>query len=52
MGWDQVVPVLHKQGVLAFAVVGTFGFEDAQGQSVGERDAFGLTCVAVPQAGP
>ena len=50
-GWDQVVPVLNEPGVLAFAVVGTVGFEDAQGQSVGERDAFRLTCVAVLRNG-
>jgi ketosteroid isomerase-like protein len=50
-GWDQVVPVLDEPGVLAFAVVGTVGFEDAQGQPVGERDAFRLTCVAVLRQG-
>jgi hypothetical protein len=50
-GWDQVVPVLDEPGVLAFAVVGTVGFEDAQGQLVGERDAFRLTCVAVLREG-
>jgi hypothetical protein len=50
-GWDQVVPVLSEPAVLAFAVVGTVGFDDAQGQSIGERDAFRLTCVAVLKEG-
>lgn len=50
-GWDQVLPVLDAPGVLAFAVVGTVGFEDDHGQPVGERDAFRLTCVAVLRDG-
>lgn len=50
-GWDQVLPVLSEPGVLAFAVVGTVGFEDTRGKSVGERDAFRLTCVAVLRDG-
>jgi uncharacterized protein (TIGR02246 family) len=49
-GWDQVVPVLSEPDVVVFVVVGTVGFEDAQGQ-VGERDAFRLTCVAVARDG-
>ena len=50
-GWDRVVPVHGGPGVLAFAVVGTVGFDDAQGRQVGERDAFRLTCVAVQRDG-
>lgn len=49
--WDQVVPVLDGPGVLAFAVVGSVGFEEADGQRVGERDDFRLTCVAVLRGG-
>lgn len=48
---DRVVPVLDEPTVLAFAVVGTVGFEDAQGQTLGERDAFRLTCVAITRDG-
>jgi len=50
-GWDQVVPVLNEPDVVVFAVVGTVGFQDAQGQPDGERDAFRLTCVAVARDG-
>jgi hypothetical protein len=50
-GWDEVVPVLNEPDVVVFAVVGTVGFEDAQGQPDGERDVFRLTCVAVPRDG-
>lgn len=50
-GWDQVIPVLHEADVIAFAVVGTVGFDDVQGQPDGERDAFRLTCVAVSREG-
>jgi len=50
-GWDQVVPVLSEPDVVVFVVVGTVGFEDAQGQPVGDRDAFRLTCVAVARDG-
>lgn len=49
--WDSVIPVFHEPGVVVFAAVGTVGFEDAQGQPVGRRDAFRLTCVAVAQDG-
>ena len=49
--WDQVLPVLEQTGVLAFAVVGTVGFDDDQGVQVGQRDAFRLTCVAVLREG-
>ena len=50
-GWDQVVPVLSEPDVVVFVVVGTVGFQDAQGQPAGERDAFRLTCVAVARHG-
>lgn len=43
--------MLDEPGVLAFAVVGTVGFEDAQGKPIGVRDAFRLTCVAVLREG-
>jgi hypothetical protein len=46
-GWDQVVPLLDGPGVLVFAVVGTVGFEDAQGGPLGDRDPFRMTCIAV-----
>lgn len=50
-GWDQVVPLWHEPDVIVFAVVGTVGFEEVQGQPDGERDAFRLTCVAVSREG-
>jgi uncharacterized protein (TIGR02246 family) len=50
-GWDQVVPVLSEPDVVVFVVIGTVGFDDAQGQPAGERDAFRLTCVAVARDG-
>ncbi len=50
-GWDQVVPVLSEPDIVVFGVVGTVGFEDAQGQPDGERDPFRLTCVAVARHG-
>src|SRR4051794_12216409 len=43
--WDRVVPVLFESTVLSFAVIGTVGFEDAQGQALGARQPFRLTCV-------
>jgi SnoaL-like domain len=46
-GWDRVVPLLFETTVLAFAVVGTVGFQDAQGRVLGARHAFRLTCLAV-----
>ena len=46
-GWDQVVPLWESNEVLAFAVVGTVGFDDEQGRPDGPRDDFRLTCVAV-----
>ncbi|WP_191907953.1 nuclear transport factor 2 family protein [Nocardioides cynanchi] len=49
--WDRVVPVLAEPTVVVFAVVGTVGFDDAQGQALGERSAFRLTCVAVLRDG-
>ena len=50
-GWDRVIPVLSEPAVVVFVVVGTVGFEDAQGKPDGERDAFRLTCVAVARDG-
>jgi len=49
--WDRVIPVLAEPAVLAFGVIGTVGFEDAQGQALGERQPFRLTCVAVLRDG-
>jgi len=49
--WDRVVPVLFETTVLSFAVVGTVGFEDAQGRALGARQPFRLTCVAVARDG-
>jgi SnoaL-like protein len=50
-GWDRVVPVLSERAVLVFAVLGTVGFEDAQGRALGGRTPFRLTCVAVLREG-
>ena len=50
-GWDRVLPVLAEPTVLVFAVVGTVGFDDAQGRPLGERSPFRLTCVAVLRDG-
>ena len=50
-GWDRVLPVLAEPTVLVFAVVGTVGFDDAQGRALGERSPFRLTCVAVLRDG-
>ena len=49
--WDRVIPVFHVPSAVAFAVVGTVGFEDALGRSLGQRDSFRLTCVAVARDG-
>lgn len=49
--WDQVVPVLFETTVVSFAVVGSVGFEDAQGRALGERQPFRLTGVAVLREG-
>lgn len=49
--WDRVIPVLFETTVLAFGVVGSVGFEDAQGQTLGVRQPFRLTCVAVLRDG-
>lgn len=45
--WERVIPLWHGPEAFVFAVVGTVGFEDAQGQPSGPRDGFRLTCVAV-----
>ncbi len=47
--WRQVVPLWEGSDVVAFAVVGTVGFDDDLGQPVDGRDDFRLTCVAVRQ---
>lgn len=47
--WEQVLPLLDKSDVFVFAAIGTVGLDDAQGRSIGKRDAFRLTCVAVTQ---
>lgn len=49
--WDRVVPVLVEATVLSFAVLGTVGFDDANGQELGARQTFRLTCVAVLRDG-
>jgi len=49
--WDRVVPLLFEMSILAFAVRGTVGFEDAQGVTLGARQPFRLTCVAVVRDG-
>jgi hypothetical protein len=49
--WDRVVPVLFETTILSFAVLGTVGFEDAQGRALGVRQPFRLTCVAVVRDG-
>ncbi len=45
--WEQVVPLWESSHVLAFAALGTVGFDDEQGRPDGPRDAFRLTCLAV-----
>lgn len=50
-GWDRVFPLWHHPDVIAFAVVGTVGFDDVHGEQEGERDPFRLTCVAVAREG-
>jgi hypothetical protein len=45
--WHQVVRLWESREVLAFAAVGTVGFDDEQGRPDGPRDDFRLTCVAV-----
>lgn len=47
--WDQVLPLFDASDLLVFAAIGTVGLDDAQGHSIGKRDAFRLTCVAVAQ---
>lgn len=51
-GWDRVIPLLDEPGALAFAVIGTIGFDDDEtGAVVGDREPFRLTCVAVEREG-
>jgi uncharacterized protein (TIGR02246 family) len=47
--WEQVLPLLDRSDILVFAAIGTVGLDDAQGRSIGKRDTFRLTCVAVAQ---
>jgi len=49
--WYRVVPVLFEPTFLAFGVVGTVGFDDAQGHPLGVRQPFRLTCVALLRDG-
>ncbi|GAA3837112.1 SgcJ/EcaC family oxidoreductase [Nocardioides panacisoli] len=49
--WDHVVPLLSDATVLAFAVVGTVGFDNEAGAAAEDRDPFRLTCVAVRSKG-
>ena len=49
--WDRVLRVLFEPTILAFGVIGSVGFEDAQGQTLGVRQPFRLTCVAVLRDG-
>jgi uncharacterized protein (TIGR02246 family) len=46
-GWDRVVPLVEEPELVAFAVIGTVGFDDEAGRPVEERQPFRLTCVAV-----
>jgi uncharacterized protein (TIGR02246 family) len=50
-GWDQVLPLASERGLLAFAVLGTAGFEDDDGVPDGDPDPFRLTVVAVLRDG-
>jgi uncharacterized protein (TIGR02246 family) len=49
--WGQVLPLFNRSEVLVFAAIGTVRLDDAQGRSIGEREPFRLTCVAVTQDG-
>ena len=49
--WEQVLPLFNRSEVLVFAAIGTVGLDDAQGRSIGEREPFRLTCLAVAQDG-
>jgi ketosteroid isomerase-like protein len=49
--WDRVLPIIDEPHLLVFAVVGTVGFDDSEGRSVGPRHAFRLTAVAVHRLG-
>jgi uncharacterized protein (TIGR02246 family) len=49
--FDQVVPVARDGAVLAFACVGSVGFDDASGEPDGERQPFRLSCVAAHEDG-
>jgi uncharacterized protein (TIGR02246 family) len=49
--WKQVEPLLAEPEVICFAVVGSVGFESADGEPEGQRDAFRLTILAVQESG-
>jgi uncharacterized protein (TIGR02246 family) len=51
-GWDRVLVLHEGPGALAFAVIGSVGFDDHHhGEPVEDRQPFRLTCVAVERAG-
>ena len=45
--WDRVAVVLNTPGLLSFAAAGTMGFYDPDGQLLGDREPFRVTCLAV-----
>jgi uncharacterized protein (TIGR02246 family) len=49
--WNRVIPLLSEPAMIAFAVIGTVGFDDETGAAADDRDAFRLTCVAVQSEG-
>jgi uncharacterized protein (TIGR02246 family) len=49
--WDRVLPLAVETQLLVFAVVGTVGFDDADGRPHGQRHPFRLTVVAVHRDG-
>jgi uncharacterized protein (TIGR02246 family) len=49
--FEQVLPVVHTPDVLAFACVGSVGFDDEAGHPDGDRQPFRLSCVAVEEDG-
>jgi uncharacterized protein (TIGR02246 family) len=49
--WRVVEPLLSEPEVICFAVVGSVGFEFADGRPDGGRDSFRLTILAVQEAG-
>jgi ketosteroid isomerase-like protein len=49
--WDEVLPLVDGSHLLVFAVLGSVGFEDADGCPVGQRNPFRMTAVAVHRDG-